>query len=225
MADNIKNYYEIFKGSLEQHDKEGSVSYAISLLSQGLISVPDLYEKVLAPSLNSLLIGRDEEHDMIWREHVMTNIVRSVIESAYPYVQKERAQHKREASGGKVMLVCPEEEYHDLGIRMGADFYTIAGFDVTFIGSNTPKSNILSAAKEIHPDIVGISVSNYLNLFALDKIISQLRRELPSSVRIVLSGSALRHAGRPAADFSADAIVNSFSDTMGLREDSHANSH
>ena len=71
------------------------------------------------------------------------------------------------------MLVCPEEEYHDLGIRMGADFFTIAGYDVTYIGSNTPKSNILSAARFLKPDIIDISVSNYLNLVMLEKIIPE----------------------------------------------------
>ena len=212
-----ETYAGTFKEHLERYDREGSVQYCLALLEQGKISVPELYEQILAPALNSLLVGRDSEHDAIWREHVMTNIVRHVIELSAPYVARESAKVEAFAKKPRVMLVCPEEEYHDLGVRMGLDFFIIAGFDATYIGANTPKSNIISAAKALHPDIVGISVSNYLNLFALEKIIPELKREIGLDVRILLSGSAVRHTGRAAEDFSADGVVNSFRDIMDLR--------
>ena len=74
---------------------------------------------------------------------------------------------------------------------MGADFYTIAHFNVTFIGSNLPKSSIVSAAKELKPDFIGISVTNYLRLAKLRGIIESLRenvdRKLPLLSAVALS--------------------------------------
>ncbi len=217
MDDAMNTYASGFIERLERYDREGSISYCLDLLEKGQASVPELYEQILAPALNSLLVGRDNAHDAIWREHVMSGIVRNIVELAAPFVAKESAKTAPDAPKPRVMLVCPEEEYHDLGIRMGADFFTIAGYDVTYIGSNTPRSNIISAAGALHPAIIGISVSNYLNLFALEKIIPDLRREIGKDVKILLSGSAVRHAGRSAQDFGADGIVDSFKDIMALR--------
>lgn len=217
MDDTLNTYAGIFKDYLERFDRENGVRYCLDLLDKGRVAVPELYEQILAPALNSLQMDRDKEHDAIWREHVMTNIVRNVIELAAPYVAKESAAMESPAKKPRVMLVCPQEEYHDLGIRMGLDFFTIAGFDATYIGANTPKSNIISAAKSLQPDIVGISVSNYLNLFAMGKIIPELKREIGRNVRILISGSAVRHSGRSAEDFSADGVVNSFREIMDLR--------
>ncbi len=217
MTDTLKGMMEAFQSHLNGFGRHDAVAYGISLLENGRITVPDLYEHVLAPSLNSILVGREEEHDLIWREHVMTNIVRSVIESAFPYVLKEREKYLLEGFHQKAMLVCPEEEYHDLGARMGADFFTIAGYDVTYIGSNTPKSNILSAAAYLKPDLIDISVSNYLNLVMLKKIIPELRQGLGQGARIMVSGSAFLHTGKPYQEFHADGLINSFKDILDLR--------
>lgn len=62
------------------------------------------------------------------------------------------------------MLVTPEEEYHEIGIRMGMDFYTLLGYEVVYIGCSTPRDTLLNAAKTLRPDLVSISVTNYLNL-------------------------------------------------------------
>ncbi len=224
-ADYLQSILDIFTGHLERYDRLEAVRYALSLLDEGTATIPELYEGILAPSLNRILVGRDKEHDLIWREHVMTNIVRSVIESALPHVLKEREKYCLPNFQQKVMLVCPEEEYHDLGARMGADFFTIAGYDVLYIGSNTPKSNIISAARYLKPDIIDISVSNYFNLVMLEKIIPELKQEIEKDVKVLVSGSAFKHTGRTYADFHADGIVNSFKDIMDLRGDAHEDSH
>ena len=224
MAESMKSYLDTFQSHLKNFQRVEAVQYALSLLESGAVTVPLLYEQILAPSLNSILVGRDTAHDMIWREHVMTGIVRSVVEAALPYVMKERAKHRLPGFSKKVMLACPEEEYHDLGLRMGADFYTIAGYDVVFIGSNTPKQNIISAAKQIQPDIVGISVSNYLNMIQLEWIVPKLRKEIGPDLTIMLSGSAFSHTGRGYKDFHADGYVNSFEDIMALRGHAYENS-
>jgi len=80
MDGTAEKYAGTFKEQLERYDREGSVQYCLALLEQGKVSVPELYEQILAPALNSLLVGRDSEHDAVWREHVMTNIIRHVIE-------------------------------------------------------------------------------------------------------------------------------------------------
>lgn len=214
MAKDFKLYFDTLLSYLQNYDKENSMKYCISLLEDKKTTIPELYEMILAPALNGIVIPKGEEEILIWREHAATNIIRSILESAYPYVLKERDDFTAPAFRKKIILVCPEEEYHEIGIRMGADFFTILHFDVIYIGCNTPKANIISAIKEIKPDFIGIGVTNYLNLVSLKKIVQSIREEAEPDIGIIVSGSAFRHTSKTEKDFGADIIVNSFKEAV-----------
>ncbi len=212
MEKNFKLYFDTFFENLKNYNKEKSLEYCLTLLNENLISVPELYENILAPALNGIVIPKEEENTLIWQEHTATNIVRSIVECAYSYVLKERAINESSIGRKKIILLCPEEEYHEIGIRMGADFFTIINFEVIYIGCNTPKETIISAIKHFNPDFIGIGVSNYLNLVSLNKIIQSIKKEIVSGIKIIVSGSAFRHTSKTAADFGADIIINTFKD-------------
>jgi methanogenic corrinoid protein MtbC1 len=116
-------------------------------------------------------------------------------------------------------VLCPEEEYHEIGARMAADFFSMCGYHTVFIGCNTPKENILSAVATLKPDIIAIGVTNCLNLVSLKKIIEYLRKKCGDELIIAIGGSALRRAGKTAADFGADALIESFQHVKALREE------
>lgn len=216
MSDELQRYCREFSERLDALDRDGALGYALGLLSDGRVTVRELYEGVLAPSINGIAVTRRNEEQEIWREHVKSGIVRSALESAWPFVQKQR---KETAQKLRVIVACPEEECHELGARMGADFFTLAGFDAVYIGCNTPLNNILSAAEHLKPDVVAISVTNYLNPVALKRIVAALRSKVGCSALIAVSGSAAAGAGKTAGDFGADRIVNSFADVQALGEE------
>ena len=221
MNADLTEIFKTFSTYLSELDREKATSFCLSLLEDQKVSIPELYEFILAPALNRIVVPRGKEDELIWREHAQTNIVRGIVESAFPYVLKQRQAASFSGSAGKIVLACPEEEYHELGIRMGTDFYTIAQFDVVFIGSNLPKSSIVSAAKELKPDFVGISVTNYLRLVQLKHIVESLRENLVSNVRIIVSGSAFNHTGSTAQDFGADELITSYEDVAALARRSY----
>lgn len=212
MEKDFQLYFQTLFEFLRNFNKEKSLEYCITLLRENIVSVPELYEMVLAPALNGIVIPKEEVNNLIWQEHTATNIVRSIIECAYPFVMKEKTEYEKPGIRKKIILLCPEEEYHEIGIRMGADFFTIVNYEVIYIGCNTPKENIISAIKHIKPDYIGIGVSNYLNLVSLNKIIQSIKKEISSGIKIIVSGSAFRHTFKTAADFGADYIINSFKD-------------
>lgn len=218
MADDFSVHLETVARHLDHFAKDEAMAYCIGLLEEGALTVPLLYENVLAPALNKIIVPRTQEDRLIWREHAMTAIVRSIIECARPYVMREKERAGAKGSTGRVLLVCPEEEYHELGIRMGEDFFTIAGFETFFVGANTPQENIVSAVESLRPDIVDIGVSNFLNLVQLKKIVAQLRQRIDARVLIAVSGGALARSGKTAGDFNADILINSFADIQALGE-------
>ncbi len=221
MTEELKKHFDTVAEYLKRFEKEKTLDYCLQLLESGTVSVPELYETILAPALNRITILRAEEDSLIWQEHAMTAIVRSVIESAHPYVLKAREQYEQVGLLRKVVLVCPEDEYHELGIRMGADFFTIANFEALYIGCNTPQANIVSALQILKPDMIDIGVSNFLNLVSLKKIIIELREKIDPRIKIAVSGSAFGRTGKSAADFGADVIINSFADTVAFGRNYH----
>lgn len=224
MDDNIKVYLNQFQQYLGTYDKDCTIEYSMSLLSEKKITVQELYEKILTPSLNSISMTRAEEASEIWKEHLMTNIVRTIIECAYPYVLKEKQIHKGEYKTQRVIIVCPEEEYHEIGARMGADFFVIMDYEVFYIGCNTPKETLYSAIETLHPDVIAISITNTLNLVSLKRIVKELKEKTGSSVKILLSGSAFIHANKSEKDFNADGLVLTLKDIELFRRNQHETS-
>ena len=217
MTDKRKHQLDAFIALLEGNDREGAVAFALGLLERGDTTVPELYEEILAPSLNRIEVPRNTEDELIWREHMQSAIVQAVMGACWPFVLTQRQIYGYPGKNTRVMLVAPEEEYHEIGIRMGMDFYTLLGYDVAYIGCNTPRDTMLNAADTLKPDLVSISVTNYLNLAQLPAIISALKARTPAP-RVYIAGSALARTGKRALDFGADGALTSFAAIRGITE-------
>lgn len=202
---------------LESEDKEGAVRFILSKLESKELDIVTLYNELLTPSLNNMKCEGPEEY-CIWKEHVRSSIVRHIIESCYPHVLKEREdKYGRTGKGQKVMVLCPAEELHEIGPRMVADFFTLLGFDVTFVGANTPRSSFLSAIDILKPKYVAISVTNYYNLSATRKTIQELRKQEHRDFQIIVGGHAFARNPDVYRELGADLLVQSFSELKKLK--------
>lgn len=229
MSKALKSFLATFEETLKSFDKEKTLRYVLDLLEKEGISVSELYESIIGPTLNNIVIFRNQEDYTIWKEHLMTSIVRCVIECTYPYVLKFRDENKEKEAfklneGKKVVILCPEEEYHEIGPRMGADFFTMANYQVFFIGANTPEKNMISAIEFLKPDFVAISISNYLNLVTLNHMTKKIREKAQSKTKLLVSGSAFQRTSTSANDFGADGLVSTFEDVCNLGRDTHETS-
>ncbi len=180
-----KEFQELF----EQENKEKAVEYILDKLAEGNIDVIDLYTNVLTPALNHLTCDLEDKRICIWKEHVKTGIVRTIVECCYPYIIKKRNQLGLSKKGIAAVL-CPPEEYHDLGARMVADFLTIAGYESIYVGSNTPYQDFYNAVNVIKPEIIAICVSNYYHLVATKRMIEELKIATNHPFHTVVGGHA-----------------------------------
>jgi MerR family transcriptional regulator, light-induced transcriptional regulator len=213
----LEEQYERFLGLLTEEDKEGAIHYALDLLEREEVDVAALYERILAPALKNMSCSLKEKQWCIWKEHMRTSIVRTIIESCHPYVMKERRSRPGAKGMGRVVLVCPTEEYHELGIRMVADMFTMAGYDVALIGANTPFADIVSAAEYFHPKVLGISATSSYALFAAGRAIKKLREKFPNKeVLIIVGGVAFESNPNAWMEIGADAHLSSFADILAL---------
>lgn len=204
-------YYETFEKLLQEEKKQEAVTLALDLLSTGKIDTVTLYSEILTPVLNNMQCFLAEKQLCVWKEHVRTAAVRTIVECCYPFVIKER-DRLAPPHRGTAVVICPPEEYHDLGARMAADFFTLCGFDTIFVGSNTPFADFSAAAELIRPDIIAIGVSNYYNLVITRKIIAELRKRIGSNCKIIVGGTAFSDSPENLAAVGADDVTQTFED-------------
>lgn len=210
----MEDFYNEVLNALQVEDKQEAIRLCIDALDQKKISVAELYEKILSPALTNVIEEYPDTDDLIWREHIRSGIVRTIIESAYPYVIEER----KEPNGDQVIVMCPEYEDHELGARMAADFYRLEGFDTTFVGARTPLSTIVKALQIEKPTYLVISVTNFYNIISLKRTVSSLKEALNEDITIVLGGRAI-NANPEAVNFvGADMMMQNYEEIQHLTE-------
>ena len=210
--------YAEFIELLEREDRGRSIAFCQRLLAEGTVDLPTLYTEFLATSLNRMECDADEA-TCIWREHVRSSIIRSIIETCYPSVLKERDARFGPGPVGKALVVCPVDELHELGARMVTDFFTMAGFDSIFVGANTPMGVIESAVRAVKPAVVAISVTNYYHLFAAEKIVSTLKAlDTVKRFKVVVGGRAFEEHPDALRQVGADALLEGLDDIIALRK-------
>ncbi len=210
----IKNYLVEL---LEAEDKEACYSYTMGLLKEDKIDVIELYSKVLTPILNNWECKLKDKNICIWKEHVRTAIVRTIVESCYPYIIQKR-NDLQPIQKGTAVVMCPPEEYHDLGARMVADFLTVMGYESIFVGQNTPYKDFMNAIYTIEPSVIAISVGNYYNLVATKKIIQEIRETVNNPIHIIVGGVAFNGKQEIAEKIGADYLSKSFDDLKNILE-------
>jgi methanogenic corrinoid protein MtbC1 len=204
-----------FLDALDREDKETAVTLVTRSLEAGELGIVQLYEEVLAPAQNEWECEGDEG-TCIWREHVRSSIVRTIVEIAYPHVLRERGARGITPNGVPVTVLCPPEELHEIGPRMVADYFTLAGYDVTFVGANTPIDTIISGVASTRPRYVAVSVTNHYNLVALRRTVERIRDRLPEGTEIIVGGRAIEANPDLVRELGADIALASFDDIVKL---------
>jgi MerR family transcriptional regulator, light-induced transcriptional regulator len=207
--------YEHFSELLTKENKESCVQFALDQLHQGRIGLVDLYQELLTPALNEFSCPVDDNEVCIWKEHARTAIIRTIVEATYLDLMKEKRNTTKHNKS--VIVVCPSEEYHEVGALIVANLFELAGFDARYIGANTPKNDILSAIKVLQPDYIAISVTNYYNIVQTKQITQEIRQRYPL-VKIIVGGAAFGHPSSAAAVYY-DFHLNSFQDIASLAEE------
>ena len=120
----MNQYLENFKTALNAHDKDTCVRLIHEGLDANSFTLIEAYEDILSKAMIDVSSSQLDPRHKIWDEHVKTQIVRTVLESLYPRVMKtpEILPTRR------VALVCPEGEYHELGLRIIADYFRLSGY-------------------------------------------------------------------------------------------------
>ena len=200
--DAVRAVYETVATALVGHDKATAVRAAVEAVSAGRVSIPTLYRDVLTRILTETGEAWHKGTTAVWEEHLASASVRTIVEILYPGVLK--AKNRVRPAGRAVLLACPPEEGHDLGLRMVADRFDMAGWTTYFLGPDTPVDEIADAARRLGVDGVVMSSSTHFHRLAVRHAVDDLKRQLPG-VDIWVGGPAFVGA---ATGWLAQEIVD-----------------
>lgn len=180
----------LLNARLADRDRAGAVALALEYVREGRVSIPVLYAEVLAPVMVGVGNAWARGKTTVWEEHFSSATVRTIIEALYPEVMRLAPA---ERTRGTAVLACPPEEQHDLGLRMLSDRMELAGWRVTYLGSDTPLEEIAAAARAMGADTVVLSGSTHYHRTMLRSFVDALKADLPG-VRVLLGGAAFQQA-------------------------------
>jgi len=147
------------------------------------VPVKDIYQMVFQPVQRE--IGRLWQINKISvaQEHFCSAATQLVMSQLYPYIFSSRKNGKR------FIAASVGNELHEIGLRMVADFFEMAGWDTYYLGANTPSESIIKAVKQTNPDIIGLSATITFNLKNLKELIRAIRAEkLKINSKILVGG-------------------------------------
>ena len=173
--------------ALSDHDKPTAVRTAVQAVTSGSIAIAALYRDVLTPLLVDTGAAWQRGRAAIWEEHLASAAVRTIVEILYPGVLKAKAAAV--PSGRAVLLACPPEEGHDLGLRMVADRFDMAGWTTYYLGPDTPIDEIVAAAQHLGVDAIVMSSSTHFHRLGVRHCVDALTAALPG-VAVWVGGAA-----------------------------------
>jgi methylmalonyl-CoA mutase cobalamin-binding domain/chain len=171
--------------------------------------VHDLYLQVFQPALRE--VGRlwQLKKISVAQEHfcsIATQIVMSQL--------LLRATAPKRCGHG-VVVACVSGDLHELGARMVADFFEMAGWDTYFCGANTPHAAVVQAVVERAADVLAVSVTMGYHLHAVQDLIELVHAEPRCArLRVLVGGHPFtvdptlwRTVGADGTAADADAAV------------------
>lgn len=213
--------YQSILEALQQENKEKALTLSLEALDQEKLSVADLYQEILTPALAHVVEEYRSEKELIWREHVRSGIVRTIVECCYPRILEEKK--KIEHLDKTVLVICPDLEDHEIGARMAADFYELAGYDTFFTGARTPLKTAIQAVRQIRPYYVVISVTNFYNFVSVKRTVDSLRKQADYPLIVITGGRAVQANPDVQAFIGADLELHTFEEIKQLSQEDASN--
>ena len=148
------------------------------------LSVGQIYLGVIQEAQYEIGRRWEDGHITISQEHLATAISQLAIAQLYAMMPRGSA------AGHRVLIACVPGETHDMGPRILADFFEMAGFEVRYLGADVPVEEIINAAEAAEPDLIALSATMSYNLPAFRKTVECLRTRFGDDVLIAAGGQA-----------------------------------
>lgn len=210
-----ENYTELAQDYLQallQTDRQRANQLILDAVQAGT-PVKDLYLHVFQRSQYELGHLWHLNEVTIAHEHYCTAATQMIISQLYPYIV---SRHK---TGRRVIAASVSGELHELGIRMVADFFEMAGWESMFLGANTPITDIVKLLIEYRADVLAVSATMTFHVSRVAALVDAVRNSPRCrSVKIIVGGHPFNIAPDLWEEVGADGHGGNAQEAVDLAE-------
>ncbi|AGX88622.1 cobalamin B12-binding domain-containing protein [Candidatus Symbiobacter mobilis] len=188
-----------FERALLKGDQGAAMAVLNTMMDEGC-SLVDVEMHVIQPALYAIGDKWQRNEISVAQEHMATAIVQMVmtfglVRSAPPSLTDRR-----------VLLACVEGNHHAVGLSMVSDAFSLAGWQVQYLGANVPTAALVAHVPEYRPHLVGLSVSFPQHLRVARQVICKLQETMGKErPPVMIGGLAINRFGALADAMGADA--------------------
>ena len=107
---------------------------------------------------------------------------------------------------GKVLIGTVEGDIHDIGKNLVGTMLTVAGFEIVDLGADVLTKTFIEKAKEVRPDILGMSALLTTTMARMPEVMAGLEKEhLRREVKVMVGGTPVSEAW--AKEIGADGYA------------------
>lgn len=173
-----------YLSSLLKNDSRTAIEIIEKAAKDG-VKIEDIYIDILQEVMYE--VGNLWHRNLITvdKEHYCTSTTQTALSRFYHII------FSKPRNGLKIITCCVGSELHEMGIRMVSDLFEYNGWDSIYLGAGVPKSAIIHAVQENHPQMIGFSVTMPQHLpLCLDYV--KTIRDMFKDVKIAVGGRAFQ---------------------------------
>lgn len=186
-----------YAAALLAGDQEEALRVIKDTLERGIDPLV-IYTEVITPALTEVGNAWHRGELNIAGEHLAIQI--TLQQSAYI----RGFARRRKPIGAEAVITAVEGEMHAVGARLIADLFYLEGWDVAYLGQNTPTTDLVDWVRERKPDLVILSLSQR-DRIAVATEACRILKSLDSAPLVFVGGVGLTDPALRAA-VSADLI-------------------
>jgi len=196
--------------ALLEGDRRRASGLILEALDRGF-EVRDLYLQVLLPAQEELGRMWLTNEINVAEEHFSSQTTKMVMAQLLPRATLP-------APNGKTMLAASVAgNQHDIGLQAVADFFEMDGWRTVLLGADVPAHELVQAIDYFQADLLGLSVSQTVQLQAVRTAIEAIRQNpRGTKVKILLGGRALDDSESLAMELGVDGYASHPLDAVSL---------
>ena len=167
---------------------EGNHRAAFSLFEEHIINWVEyryFFNNIVYP--NMVKVGLEWENGNITtaEEHLATAIIYKILSYFY-FKQNNDAPYR-----GVAVVSAAPNEFHEMGAWMVANDLEMDGWEVKYLGANTPKGDLLSTLRNTSPSILALSAALPMHLDQLIEIVAEIKSDAElKDIAVMVGGHA-----------------------------------
>lgn len=125
----------------------------LSYLYEHRIALWEIHDLILSAGMAEIGMRWERGAIGIHQEH------RATYETLDAMTRLQSEIFMKPANGRSVVLACPGEELHEVGLRSAANIFEAEGWATHYIGAGTPVDQVIAAVADLRPSLLALSMT------------------------------------------------------------------